>query len=62
MEDIYTLEEAAKYLKLSEDTIRRLIKQKKLKAHKVGGQWRIKRQTLDELFEDQDDQEQKPQK
>lgn len=42
-EELYTVEEAAKLLKLHVDTIRRLLRDKKLKGVKIGGgrQWRI---------------------
>ncbi len=38
---IYTTEEARDFLKISESTIKRLLKRGTLKAHKVGGQYRI---------------------
>ncbi len=38
---IYTTEEARGFLKISESTIKRLLKGGTLKAHKVGGQYRI---------------------
>jgi excisionase family DNA binding protein len=46
MEDIkpnrvYTTEEARDFLKISESTIKRLLKRGALKAYKVGGQYRI---------------------
>ncbi|MCP4134919.1 MAG: helix-turn-helix domain-containing protein [bacterium] len=39
--DMYTVDEAADTLGLHPKTIRRFIREEKLKAHKVGGQWRI---------------------
>ena len=45
-EQVYTVEEAAKLLKVSKDTIRRMIKRKELDAVKVGGQIRIKAASL----------------
>lgn len=42
-DELLTVAQAAKYLKLSEKTIRRLIASKKLTASKVGDRpWRIK--------------------
>jgi len=38
---IYTTEEARDFLKISESTIKRLLKRGTLKAYKVGGQYRI---------------------
>jgi excisionase family DNA binding protein len=38
---IYTTEEARGFLKISESTIKRLLKKGAIKAHKVGGQYRI---------------------
>ena len=43
----YTVEECAKILKVSTATVRLLIKQKKLKAFKVGVQLRVKKEDLD---------------
>jgi len=42
-DELLTVAQAAEYLKLSEKTIRRLIKSRSLKASKVGDRsWRIK--------------------
>jgi len=38
---IYTTEEARGFLKISESTIKRLLKKGAIKAYKVGGQYRI---------------------
>jgi excisionase family DNA binding protein len=38
---IYTTEEARGFLKISESTIKRLLKKGAINAHKVGGQYRI---------------------
>jgi excisionase family DNA binding protein len=38
---IYTTEETREFLKVSESTIKRLLKRGTLKAYKVGGQYRI---------------------
>ena len=40
MEKLYTLEEVAKYLRVSERTLFRYIKSGKLRAYRIG-QWRI---------------------
>jgi excisionase family DNA binding protein len=49
-EIVYTILEAAKLLKVSDDTIRKLIKSGELDAVKVGNQWRIKKESLDKLL------------
>ncbi len=49
-EIVYTILEAAKLLKVSDDTIRRMIKAGQLDAVKVRGQWRIKKESLDKLL------------
>lgn len=38
---IYTTEETREFLKVSESTIKRLLKKGTIKAYKVGGQYRI---------------------
>lgn len=38
---IYTTEEARSFLKISESTIKRLLRKGIIKAYKVGGQYRI---------------------
>ncbi|HUS51480.1 MAG TPA: helix-turn-helix domain-containing protein [Candidatus Paceibacterota bacterium] len=40
-DEIYTTEEAQKFLKVSRSTIKRLLKKGIIKAYKVGGQYRI---------------------
>ncbi len=44
---IYTVEQVAEMLQVSVQTVRRLIKEKKLKAFRVGTQLRIKKEDLD---------------
>ncbi len=39
--EVYTTEEARDFLKVSESTIKRLLKRGIIKAYKVGGQYRI---------------------
>lgn len=40
-DEIYTTREARSFLKVSESTIKRLLKRGIIKAYKVGGQYRI---------------------
>ncbi len=44
---IMTLKEVAKYLGVHAMTVYRLLKEKKLPGFKVGGQWRTKKEVLD---------------
>ena len=46
--NMLTIAEVAKYLKLHELTVRRLAREGELPAFKVGRQWRIKRDLLEE--------------
>lgn len=39
--EVYTTQEAQKFLKVSKSTIKRLLKKGIIKAYKVGGQYRI---------------------
>jgi len=45
--EAYTAEEIAKYLKLHPYTIRRLAREKKIPAFRVGGQWRFRKDKID---------------
>ena len=51
MTELLTVEEAAKICNLHPLTIRRHIKQGKLKAIKVGGRIRVKREDLDQFMQ-----------
>lgn len=50
MDELYTVEQTATYLKVSTKTIRRLIKSEKIIASKVGGRWRIKKSDIEEYL------------
>ncbi len=51
MEDnVLTVKQVAKYLKVSERTVIRLIHDKKLKASKVGGSWRIREKDINKYL------------
>ena len=45
-----TLKEVAKYLGVHTMTVYRLLKEKKLPGFKVGGQWRTKKEVLDNFL------------
>lgn len=52
--DILDAREAADYLRLNEQTIRRLARQGDLPSFKVGGSWRFRRSALDRWVADQE--------
>ena len=45
--DILTVEEVARYLKVTERHVYKLLSDRKIPAFKVGGAWRFKREQLD---------------
>lgn len=47
LSEAYTAEEIAQYLKLHPYTIRRLARERKIPAFRVGGQWRFRRDEID---------------
>ncbi|MFH0964478.1 MAG: response regulator [Planctomycetota bacterium] len=53
VDDILDARQAAKYLKINEQTIRRLAREKELPSFKVGGVWRFKRSSVDSWAESQ---------
>ena len=52
--DVYTVDEVAEALKLHPYTIRRLSREKKIPAFKVGGQWRFKKSKITAWLEKQE--------
>ena len=48
--ETYTVEEVAKALRLHEYTIRRLCRDGKIPAFKVGGQWRFGKNEIDKFI------------
>ena len=46
-----TIREVASYLKMTEKTIYKLAKERKIPAFKVGGNWRFKKETIDDWIE-----------
>jgi excisionase family DNA binding protein len=52
--DIYDTEEAAKLLKTSPRTIQRMIRDGRLKSHKVGRGYRILARDIEQFFAQQD--------
>ena len=52
-EEIMTLREVAKYLGLHAMTVYKLTREGRVPAAKIGGQWRFKRNVLDQWLEAQ---------
>jgi excisionase family DNA binding protein len=52
-EDIMTLREVAQYLGLHVMTVYKLTREGRVPAAKIGGQWRFKRDVLDQWLEAQ---------
>lgn len=50
-ENLLTIKQVAKYLKVDKFTVYRLVSKNKLPAFKVGNQWRFKRATIDSWLE-----------
>jgi len=50
-EEILTVKELAKYLKMDEHTIYRLARRGILPAVKIGGEWRFKKDLIDRWIE-----------
>jgi excisionase family DNA binding protein len=48
LSETYTAEELADYLKLHPYTVRRLARVKKIPAFRVGGQWRFRKDDIDQ--------------
>lgn len=53
LDQIMTLREVAKYLGLHAMTVYKLTREGRVPAAKIGGQWRFKRDVLDEWLETQ---------
>lgn len=51
MDSLMTLDEVAAYLRLSKDTIYRMVQSGKIPASKVGTQWRFRQSEVDVWLE-----------
>ena len=51
MSDILTLKETAEYLRVSRQTVYNVIKDRRIKAYKVGREWRFFRSNIMEYLE-----------
>jgi excisionase family DNA binding protein len=49
---LHSVSQVAAYLQLSEQSVYRLIRSKKLQASKVGGKWKITDEAICKLLED----------
>jgi excisionase family DNA binding protein len=49
---IMGIKEVASYLKIKEQTVYRLVQEGKIPALKIGGQWKIKKDHLDRMFDE----------
>lgn len=50
--ELMTVEEAARYLKISPEVIRRWLREKKLPGFKIGKEWRIAREDIDTMLKE----------
>jgi len=46
------IKEVADYLKIKEQTVYRLAQNGKIPALKIGGQWKVKKEHLDRMFDE----------
>ena len=44
--------EVADYLNMKEQTVYRLVQQRKIPALKIGGQWKVKGEHIDKMFDE----------
>ena len=51
-DQIMGVNEVANYLNIKKQTVYRLLQQKKLPALKIGGQWKVKKEHLDKMFDE----------
>ena len=49
---IMDIKEVSNYLKIKEQTVYRLAQQGKIPAIKIGGQWKVKQEHLDKMFDE----------
>jgi|TARA_Y100000031_G_C8008860_1_gene287151 excisionase family DNA binding protein len=49
---IMGIKEVAGYLDMKEQTVYRLVQQKKIPALKIGGQWKVKTEHIDKMFDE----------
>ncbi len=52
MSNILGIKEVSAYLHIKEQTVYRLVQQGKIPALKIGGQWKVKGEHLDRMFDE----------
>jgi len=50
--EVYTPEEVAEILKVNADTIRRYLREEKIKGFKIGNSWRVRAEELENFMKD----------
>ncbi len=50
--DFMSIQDVSSYLKIKEQTVYRLVQQGKIPGLKLGGQWKVKRDHLDRMFDE----------
>lgn len=55
MEELLTIYETALYLRVSESTVRRMVKDGRIPATRIGRQWRVSRAALADLVQSEPD-------
>ena len=53
MEELFTLEELARYLKISKPTLYKMVEKGKIPALKIANQWRFKKDDINRWLEKQ---------
>ncbi len=49
---IMDIKDVASYLKIKEQTVYRLVQRGKIPALKIGGQWKVKQEHIDRMFDE----------
>jgi len=52
MKEIMGIREVSNYLDIKEQTVYRLVQQGKIPAIKIGGQWKVKAEHIDRMFDE----------
>lgn len=56
-DEIFTIDELARYLKLSKSTVYKLAQERKIPGQKVGRHWRFRKASIDRWLESERDEE-----
>ncbi len=52
MKEIMGIKDVSTYLNIKEQTVYRLVQQGKIPAIKIGGQWKVKAEHIDRMFDE----------